>query len=77
MSCHGTYQRFGVPAFALRLTLPRAAVLALIPECRHTPRQRGRAVLSIANPSNASSWIRRSTSNTVSDPSVVLLPRRG
>jgi hypothetical protein len=77
MSYYGTYQWFGVPAFASRLTLPRAAVRVLTPECRRNPGKRGRAMLSTANVSNTSSRIRRSASATAPDPPVVLLPRRG
>lgn len=40
MSYYGTYQRFGVPVFASRLTLLRAAVRVLTKQCRrdHTKR---------------------------------------
>ena len=40
MSYYGTYQRFGVPVFASRLTLLRAAARALTPECRRDPGRR-------------------------------------
>jgi hypothetical protein len=41
MSYYGTYQRFGVPVFASRLTLLRAAFRALTPQCRRDPGKRG------------------------------------
>jgi len=40
MSFYGTYQRLGVPVFAPRLTLLRAAVRALSKKCRRDPAQR-------------------------------------
>lgn len=41
MSYYGTYQRFGVPVFASRLTLLRAAVRVLTKQCRRDPAKRG------------------------------------
>jgi hypothetical protein len=40
MSYYGTYQRFGVPVFASRLTLLRAAIRILTPECRRDSHKR-------------------------------------
>ena len=41
MSYYGTYQRLGVPVFASRLTLLRAATRALTKACRRDPAKRG------------------------------------
>lgn len=40
MSYYGTYQRFGIPVFASRLTLLRAAARALTKACRRDPAKR-------------------------------------
>ena len=40
MSYYGTYQRFGIPVFASRLTLLRSAARALMKACRRDPAKR-------------------------------------